>query len=122
MNRPAEALNRSSSPGASVSVEATMAAIVFCNLVLVPPFLMYTKRLSGIDVTKPLATLPRLILATLLMFVSVTAWRHAAGGAAQPVELAGAIAVGILVYVGTAIVFLRPDLLATRDLLLRIRG
>jgi O-antigen/teichoic acid export membrane protein len=108
--------------GASVSVEATMAAIVFCNLVLVPPFLLYTQRLSGIDVTKPLATLPRLILATLLMFASVTAWRHATGGAALPVELGGAIAIGMLVYGGMAMVLLRPDLLATRDLLLRIRG
>jgi hypothetical protein len=100
-----------------------MAAIVFCNLVLVPPFLLYTQRLSGIDVTKPLATLPRLILATLLMFAAVTAWRHVAGGSAQPVvELGGAIAVGMLVYGAMAMALLRPDLLATRDLLLRIRG
>jgi O-antigen/teichoic acid export membrane protein len=108
--------------GAQISVEATIAAVVLCNLVLVPPFLFFTQRLAGIDVLKPLAVLPRVALATLLMFISVTAWRHAVGVSADPLALAVAIAVGAIVYGATALVLLRPDLLAARDLLWKMRG
>jgi len=107
---------------AQVSVEAVTVAVVLCNLLLVPPFLYYTRRLVGIDVMKPLAILPRLILATLLMFLSVTAWRHLVGGSAQLIAIGSSIAVGVLVYGAATIALLRPDLLLARDLLLKARG
>jgi O-antigen/teichoic acid export membrane protein len=108
--------------GAQISIEATVAAVVFCNFVLVPPLLYYTHRLAGINVLKPLATLPRLTLTTTLMFVSVTAWRHAVDAPVDPWALAGAIAVGALAYGAATMALNRPDIFATRDLLLRIRG
>ena len=108
---------------AMISVEATMAAIVFCNLLLVPVFLYYTQRLVSIDVLNPLAILPRLVLATALMYVAVTAWRLAMTGSPQQfLVLAGAIAIGALVYISVAIALIRPDLLAARDLLLKVRS
>jgi O-antigen/teichoic acid export membrane protein len=107
---------------AQASVEATMAAVVFCNLVLVPPFLYYTRELAGIDVLKPLRILPRLLLATLAMFLAVTVWRDMVGGHGSILMLASAIAVGALTYGAAVVALLMPDLLAARELLLRIRS
>lgn len=108
---------------AQVSLAATMMAIVLCNLVLVPVFLHYTRRLTDIDVLKPLAMLPRVSIATTLMFVAVAAWRAGAlGTVSEPTVLVGAIIVGAIAYSAAAIGLLRPDLLAARELLLRGRG
>jgi O-antigen/teichoic acid export membrane protein len=108
---------------AQISLAATMGAIVFCNLVLVPVFLYYTRKLTGIDVLKPLAVLPRVSIATGLMFVAVTAWRAAVAGAVpEPMVLVGGIVIGAIVYGAVAMALLRPDLLTARELLLKARG
>jgi O-antigen/teichoic acid export membrane protein len=106
---------------AQVSLVATMAAIVFCNLLLVPVFLFYTRRLAGIDVTQPLMLLPRVALATALMFGAVALWRSFAFTASEPMILISSIAVGAAVYGLAALVLLRPELNAARDLLARMR-
>ena len=60
---------------AQINVEATMAALVVCNLVLLPLFLLCVQRIAEIDVLKPLAVFPRAAVAALLMFLAVMAWR-----------------------------------------------
>jgi len=108
---------------AHFSIEATMAAIVFCNLVLVPVFLHYTRQLTGINVLKPLAVLPKVAAATAVMFAAVTIWRTLAEGAAQePIVLAGGIIIGAIAYGAAAMALLRPDLLEARALLLKVHG
>lgn len=106
-----------------INLEATMAAIVFCNLVLAVIFLFFTQRLGSVDVLKPLAMFPRLAVATLLMFISVTAWRLIAEHSVQDtIVVAGAIVIGAVVYGMAAIILIRPDVLAARNMLLKLRG
>lgn len=107
---------------AHVSVEATSVALVVCNAIVATPLLYYARKWANIDVFKPLRILPRLALATLLMFVAVTAWRHLVSASGEPVIVASAIAVGALVYGAAVIVLLRPDLLAARNMILKARG
>jgi O-antigen/teichoic acid export membrane protein len=108
---------------AHFGISAMMAAIVVCNLALVPVLLRYTHLLVGIDATKPLEVLPRVAAATALMLAAVTAWRLAAAGAMPDVAmLVLAVVIGAVVYAAAAMVLLRPDLLAARNLLLKARG
>jgi O-antigen/teichoic acid export membrane protein len=108
---------------AQINLETTMAAIVACNLILVPVFLYYTQRLARIDVMKPLSMLPRLSLATALMFSAVTVWRHVAPEhASRTTIVVWAIAIGALVYGASAMILLRPELLTARELLRKVRG
>lgn len=108
---------------APFGIEAVIAAIVFCNAVLVPVFLYYTRRLAGIDVLRPLSIFPRLAIATGLMMVAVEAWQLGTGDVVDaPLAVVSAIIFGGLVYGLAAVVLIRPDLLAARDMLLRARS
>lgn len=108
---------------AQTSLETTIAALVACNLVLLPVFLFFVQRIAHIDVLKPLTIFPRLAIAAAIMFVAVTAWLFGAPAhAPQEIVIASGIAVGAAVYIAAAIVLVRPDLLNARDVLLRLRG
>jgi O-antigen/teichoic acid export membrane protein len=109
---------------AQIGLEAVIAAIVFCNAALAPPFLYYTRKLAGIDVLRPLAILPRVAIATGLMMIAVNAWRVAGTDLMlhPVVVVAGAIVLGGLVYCLVSVVLIRPDLLAARAMLLKARG
>lgn len=106
---------------AQISLETAIAALVACNLVLLPVFLFLVQRIAHIDVLKPLAIFPRLAIAAGLMFAAVTAWIVGSPAAPQEIVIAGGIAVGAAVYIAAAIVLVRPDLLNARDVLLRLR-
>jgi hypothetical protein len=57
------------------------------------------------------------------MFAAVTAWLAVAPANLSPIILiVGGIAAGAVVYLGAAIILVRPDLLNARDLSLRLRG
>ena len=107
---------------ARMSIEATMVAIVACNVVLVPPLLYYVHQLASIDVLKPLRMLPRLVLATLAMLIAVATWRHLLGNTRSLIVLLSAIVFGGLTYAAAVIVLLRPELLSARDLIVKARG
>ncbi|MCL4765108.1 MAG: lipopolysaccharide biosynthesis protein [Hyphomicrobiaceae bacterium] len=108
---------------APFGIEAAMAAIVTCNLLLLPVFLILMRRLAGVAVMRPLAAYPRLALATALMALAVTGWRLVASGAVPPgVSIAVAILIGIVVYTGTAFIVARRELGMARDILNRFRG
>ena len=107
---------------ARISIEATMVAIVACNVVLVPPLLYYVHQLASIDVLKPLRMLPRLVLATLAMLIAVATWRHLLGNTKSLIVLLSAIVFGGLTYAAAVIVLLRPELLSARDLIVKARG
>ncbi|RWN54320.1 lipopolysaccharide biosynthesis protein [Mesorhizobium sp.] len=105
-----------------VDLETTMAALLACNVLLLPVFLFLVHHLAHIDVLKPLRIFPRLAVAGLLMFAVVTAWLVAApASTSQGLLIAGGIIVGAAVYVAAVIVLVRPDLLNARDMLLRVR-
>ena len=107
---------------AQFSVQATMAAIVISNLILVPVFLHYTKKLTSIDVLRPLAVLPRAAAATAIMFAIVSMWRALADGVLpQTLVLTGAILIGALAYGAAALLLLRKELVEGRSLLSRLR-
>ncbi len=109
--------------GVRLGIEAAMAAIVICNLLLLPVFLHFVRRLAGVAVMRPLAVYPRLALATVPMAIAVTGWRLAASGAVPPgVSVAVAILIGIVVYTAAAFVVARRELMMARDMLLRFRG
>jgi hypothetical protein len=101
-----------------------IGAIVFCNAALVPPFLYYTRKLTGINVLRPLAILPRVAIATGLMMIAVNAWRVTGADLMldPAVIVAGAVVIGGLVYGLVSVVLIRPDLLAARAMLLKARG
>jgi O-antigen/teichoic acid export membrane protein len=109
---------------AQIGLEAVIAAIVLCNAVLVPPFLYYTRKLTGINVLRPLAILPRVAIATGVMMIAVTTWRVASGDLMlqPPVIVAGGVILGGLVYGLVSVLLIRPDLLAARAMLLQARG
>jgi len=107
---------------AQISLEATMAALVACDLTFVPAYLYFTQRLAGINVMRPFLILPRLAATTTLMFIAVTIWRliavkHVSDG----VVFSSAIIIGAIVYGASAIVLMRPDLLNARNMLLKMR-
>ena len=105
-----------------IDLKTTMAALLACNVLLLPVFLFLVHRIAHIDVLKPLTIFPRLAVAGLLMFAVVTAWLVAAPASTpQAFLIAGGIIIGAAVYVAAAIVLVRPDLLDARDMLLRLR-
>lgn len=109
-------------PAVQVDLETTMAALLACNVLLLPIFLFLVHHIAHIDVLKPLTIFPRLAVAGLLMFAAVTAWLVAAPASTpQGLLIAGGIIIGAAVYVAAAIVLVRPDLLDARDMLLRLR-
>lgn len=108
---------------ARINIEATMVALLVCNLALLPVFLVCVQRIARIDVWKPLAIFPRVAAAAVLMFLAVTAWRSLAlGHMAQPVYIVSAIGMGALVYGAVALVLVRPELFRAYDMLVRSRG
>lgn len=108
---------------AQLSIEATAAAVVVCNLVLLPIFLLLVHRIGRIDVSRPLAVLPRLTIAALLMVAAVTVWRLSTVGFLSEIfVIAGGITVGCLAYGIAVFALLRPDVLAARDMLASLRG
>lgn len=107
---------------AQISLEAVIAALVACNLLLLPVFLFYVQRIAHIDVSKPLAIFPRLAGAAALMVATVCAWMLGAPDSVpKVVTVAGGIAVGAAVYVAAAIMLVRADLLNARDMMLSLR-
>jgi O-antigen/teichoic acid export membrane protein len=107
---------------AQISLEAVVAALVACNLLLLPVFLFYVQRIAHIDVSRPLAIFPRLAGAVVVMFAIVSAWvLGAPDNVPQAVALAGGIAIGAAVYIAAAVVLVRADLLHARDMLLSLR-
>jgi O-antigen/teichoic acid export membrane protein len=108
---------------AQININVTISALVATNLLLLPIFLFLVQRIGQVDVLKPLAIYPRLAFAAVLMFAAVAAWLAAAPANLSPIILiAGGIAAGAVVYLGAAIILVRPDLLNARDLSLRLRG
>jgi O-antigen/teichoic acid export membrane protein len=106
---------------AHISIEATMAAIVACNVAFVAVWLLLTARLAYIDALKPLAIFPRLMLATALMGAVLIAWQVLAPpGMSGSEVLAVAIVLGAVTYGAAALLLLRADLLVARDMLLKI--
>ena len=109
--------------GASINLEAALAAQILCNLVLVPIFLGLAQRLAGLDVVTPLGFMPRLAMASAVLYLAVSAWRHSLPTGTPPVLIVvSAILVGGAVYALMAILLMRPDLFRARKTLLRMRG
>lgn len=108
---------------ARAGLEATMLAIVLMNLILVPIFLSVAGRVSSADVHKPIVLFPRIIFATLLMFVCVNAWVHLAPEALPGfVIVAGGVVMGVAVYSIIAMVLLRRAITEIRDTLVNMRA
>jgi O-antigen/teichoic acid export membrane protein len=109
---------------APYGVEAVIAAIVFCNAALVPPFLYYASKLAGINVLRPLSILPRVVIATGLMMIAVDAWRAAGSDLmlSSTVIVASGIVFGALVYGLVSLILIRSDLLEAKAMLLKARG
>jgi len=109
--------------GASINLEAALAAQILCNLVLVPIFLGLAQRLAKLDVLTPLSFFPRLATASGVLYVAVTGWRLGLPAGTPPELVVGsAILVGAAVYSLMAILLMRPDLFRARETLLRMRG
>jgi len=109
--------------GASISLEAAVAGLILCNLVLVPAFLYLSQRLAGLDVVTPLGLFPRLAAASGVLYVAVTAWRAGVSDLVAPIfVVVSSIVVGAIVFAAMAIVLMRPDLFRARNTLLRMRG
>jgi O-antigen/teichoic acid export membrane protein len=106
---------------AQISVEATMLAIVLCNVLLLPAMLYFTRRLTGVDVLRPLASFPLIGLCTAVMVGAVTGWRDLMAGSLPLWALvASAIAVGVAAYAAAAAIVLRRDLMNARDVVARM--
>lgn len=106
---------------AQVSLEATMLAIVVCNVLLLPVILYFTWRLAGIDVLRPLASFPLIALCTAVMLGAVTGWRELVTGSLPLWALvASSIAVGVVAYASATFVLLRRDLADARSAVARM--
>lgn len=109
--------------GASISLEATLAAQILCNLILVPIFLGLAQRRANLDVLTPLAILPRLAAASGVLYLAATLWRRGFPVEFSPILLVGtSILVGAAAYGIMAVMLMRPDLFRARETLLRMRG
>ncbi len=105
-----------------ISVEAMLAAMVACNIALLPFFLFFAQRSARIDIRRPLAIFPKLAIASSLMFAAVTAVRLGAPeNAPQMVAIGCAVIIGAIVFGVAAILLVRPDLQSARELLLKMR-
>jgi O-antigen/teichoic acid export membrane protein len=108
---------------AQIGVEMTMVALVASNLILLPIFLFYAKRVARIDVLRPLDIFPRLAFAAALMFWAVSGWLGSAPShVSQEILLVSAMILGAAVYCAALFMLVRPDLLNARDLVLRLRS
>ena len=108
---------------AAQGFEMAIAALVICNVSFVPIFLILVQKNAKIDVLRPLMILPRLALASALMFAGVTAWFQVLPSGLPPlVALAGGVALGACIYLSGILYLVRPDLLIARNLLLRMRN
>ena len=109
--------------GVQISLEAAIAAQVFCNFVLVPIFLALGHSVAGVNVLRPLTLFPRLAIASGIVYAAVTAWRLSVpDGTHAGVVLGVGIVVGAVAYALAAVLLMRTDLLRTRDTLLGMRG
>ncbi|MEJ0094713.1 MAG: lipopolysaccharide biosynthesis protein [Methylocella sp.] len=105
-----------------ISVEAMVAAMVACNLALLPFFLFFAQRIARINIRQPLDVFPRLAVASSLMFAAVTAVRLGAPeNTPQIVTIGSAVVIGAIVFGAAAMALVRPDLKAARELLLKMR-
>ncbi|MCG8443085.1 MAG: lipopolysaccharide biosynthesis protein [Caulobacterales bacterium] len=109
--------------GAQFSIELAVAALVATNIVMLPLFLVFVQRLAKVQVLEPLKLLPRLIVATGLMFVTVTYWRLLAPENLPAfVTMAAGVAFGAVVYGLAAVVLMRPVMMNARDTILKLRS
>lgn len=107
--------------GAQISLEATMLAIVACNVLLLPVLLFYTRRFTGVDVLKPLVSFPALALSTVIMVSAVIGWRDLMGPVLPVWALVvSAILVGVAIYGSAAVALLRRDLTDAREVVARM--
>jgi O-antigen/teichoic acid export membrane protein len=106
---------------AQISLEAVMGALVICNLVLVPVFLMVAQRTANVDVLRPLRVFPRLGAATALMF-GVVAMFDLGDSISPWAALALQVAVGAAVYCAAVLLWMRADLLLARNVLLKMQS
>jgi O-antigen/teichoic acid export membrane protein len=108
---------------AQIGLEATMIALVVCNIALLPVFLFFAQRIARINVLKPLAVFPRIATAAIIMFAVVSLWQLRASEHLQPMfVLLGGIGIGAVVYVAISFLLLRPDVLSARDTMLKLRN
>ncbi len=107
---------------ARVSIEVMWTTIVVCNLLFVPALLYFAQEIAGVSLRQPLAIFPRLAVVAALMFGAVTAAQHGiAGVTSQHILIVLEVLLGIMVYAAMAMMLLRPDILAVRTMLLRLR-
>lgn len=103
---------------AQFNLETVTAALVAANLILLPAFLYFARKIANIDVLRPLAIYPRLALAAAFMFAAVTTWfARAPAGISQEAMLALSIAFGAAVYISSAAILLRRVLLEAIELI-----
>lgn len=103
-------------------LDATIAMLVVCNILLLPVLLYYVSRIARVNILRPLSFFPRVIFASLIMFAAVSTWlAYAPSSAPQVLQIAVGIAIGAATYMLAAVIFVRPELLVARDMLLRLR-
>src|SRR5690606_12960880 len=108
--------------GAQFGVEPTIAALVVCNLALLPSFLLCARRVAQIDVINPLAIFPKVAVAAALMFLAVTAWRLIVPEHTPQLIIIGcAIGIGALAYSAIAFLLIRADIARACDMLPTLR-
>lgn len=104
-------------------LEPAVAGIVLCNIMLLPVFFYYARRVGGIHAFAALASFPRLALCTALMGGAIWLLRQF-GPDIEPVaaSLAAEVAVGAVTYLGALALLMPAELRSAAALVRQIRG
>lgn len=104
------------------SLEAMFITTVACHSLFLFPMLYFAHEIANVRIEKPLTIFPRLAIIAALMFVAVTVMQHhIAGQAPRQIVIAVEVILGAAVYIGAAFILLRPDILAARAMIVRLR-
>ncbi len=110
------------SAGAQFGLAAAVLGHVAANYVVLPIFLVCVRKRAGLDIMSPLSILPRLVLATAIMYASVTAWlRLAPETLPDFATLAIAVGLGAVTHAVAAFVLMRPMVLGLRKSFMGLR-
>ncbi len=101
---------------------ATVTTLVVCNALLLPVLLYFVAHFAHVNVMKPLRFLPRVVLASSIMFGAVYyALANLPPNTPAILQISAGILIGVVTYMIAAVILLRPELLVARDTLLKLR-
>lgn len=107
---------------AHFGLAAALAAVLLCNVAMLPIYFVLAERLARVDVLRALAIVPRLAFCVAIMVAAIELLRRVApASGSSPLQLALEVGIGGAAFLAATALLLPRDLLSARDVLNRIR-